>query len=670
MVGSALERLVLVFLAALLWAGPARTDVAPHPADSLSPEARTALLNPGYFTPLSAGQRKALIDEITELWRQLVLGIAEQALGGEARVSAHALLEGNRIVFDADAVSRQKVRIPRTPPPERSESMRRLQRHLGRIRSAPPDPWGPPGDRQEPAQAVHLRIDHGAGLEGMFGTGSASWLETHAGAQELTSFHGYQAARKPADHTDRFSWGGDGHSITVYQRSEEQAPDARPLAEAVYGAAQAHGFYGFPGALVGEVEVEQGGLEVVVLGGDRQGDVVQDGDVVLLVTDFERPESLGLEVMGRPAGLEAGESYGVDFELAHFHRGLMRVEGPGVEATADGYRLETTEAVVRPRLSFDAEALRAYREGFPEGPAVVIGMRVRVGEESKRFFVQLSPWELMITRLEVRQKGAESARRHSTRGRQRRAEDYRFNDYTEIQGKLWDSWNLTLRQMVATRPRAEVAGQGQAFGPDEPVVMGWAVDKETGHRFVTAEDDPSAEREAVPGYHSGAHLVVEFDLDIVQDPTARTVRRPSDDEWDLDEDVYVNNEDEQWRLWQQFEVEAFEITVHEVDVSDEPDIRAQAGPALWGPMATLRGGHQKISDYVNLNPEHDITAPEYSLGKLHKPGIYEVALTMTVRRPADGSQRSVDVAVRIPVLAPGTLEVRTLQFNTQRGTLQ
>jgi len=417
-------------------------------------------------------------------------------------------------------------------------------------------------------------------------------------------------------------------------------------------------------------------VEVVPFGGDLEGNELADGDVVLLIKDFNNPEPLQIEIRGKPSGSEAGQSHEVQLRMKSWHKELISLSGPELEETTYGYSFETTDRTNLLTLSFDANCLREYRELFPGGPAVVVPLTVGIGKKTKSFFVQLSPWQLMVTRFEIRERGSESTREFNARRQRRPEEDYRFNDYIALKGKLWDSWIEILFPMVKKRPQGEIAGEGNAFGPNEAVVMGWAVNEETGHNFVTAEDDPSGGQGDVLAYRAEADLYAEFDLEIVLDPKAQTKKEPADGEWVMDEDTEVSDVEEQPEIWRDFRVDEFEITVHEVD-PEGMDMRLTAGSryAVGGPVATKTSGREEISDYVKRKMidrfsrevmyEGDI--PVYRFGPLRKPGTYEVRLYMKVTRKADLEDfREVEVAARIPVKR-SDFGIRVIHWTSQRG---
>jgi len=384
-----------------------------------------------------------------------------------------------------------------------------------------------------------------------------------------------------------------------------------------------------------------------------------------------------MEIKGRPSGLKPGKPHEVQVRVKNWHRDLVTVAGPDVERTRYGYRLKGTDDTIAMSLNFDSKALRNYRAVFPGGPSVVLPIEVVSGEEGKKFFVQLSPWEMMITRFIVKGRGGESTREFEIQGEQRQLEDYRFNDYIKLKGKLWDTWNEELYPMVKTRPQGDVAGNGRAFDTNEAVVMGWAKSEETQHTFFTAEDDPAKALAGIPSFRAEDELVVEFDLEILLDPKAQTKKSSVDDEWGLDEDIQLTDSEEQRRIWRDFQVEDFKITVHEVDPDGE-DIRLKASRAngLSGPVATYMFGKNLLTNYANLKEvdrftgevRYEITAPVYRTGlPLRKPGFYEVRLYMKVQRGPDINDfREVDVAVRIRAVKSG-FDVRVWQWTTERG---
>jgi len=420
---------------------------------------------------------------------------------------------------------------------------------------------------------------------------------------------------------------------------------------------------------------EQAPLEVLCLGGDKDGEFLDDGDVVRLLSNLDNPKPLQVEVRGKPSDLEPNESYDIHFKMSKIHRQVMQVTGQGVESTLEGFKLKTTSDNVPVSFRFDPKALKEYREVYPDGPVTAFAVRIHIIDRKKDIFVQISPWEMMITRFEIRQR-AESGREYEARAQKRTVADYNLNDYIVMKGKLWDSWNDVLHPMVKRRPPAETAGLGSAFGPNEPVVMGWAINEQTGHTFLTAEDDPLQNLDSIPVYRSEADLVAEFDLEIVLDPKATVKRRASDDELEIDKDRRISETNEQPRIWREFRVDEFEMTVHEVDPEGK-DIRLKAGRLnfLEGPIAKWRTGYQEIAHYVKrkvidnfsyeVSYEGDI--PVYSFGPLRKPGIYEVRLYMKVTRKADLEDfREVDVAARINVQR-SQFGVRLLTLTTSRG---
>jgi hypothetical protein len=406
--------------------------------------------------------------------------------------------------------------------------------------------------------------------------------------------------------------------------------------------------------------LERQPLEIRPLAGDLSGNELADGDVVLLVTDFNRPEGIPFAV-SCPEGLE------VKIELQNWHRRMVTVSGPGLEPTDDGYKVNSADGRVNFRLDFDPQALKDYRENFPGGPAVVVPVDVDAGADKRTLFVQLTPWELVITRFEIRQRGGESTRAEAVRGTTRTIEPYEFNQHIDHQGKLWDTWDKKLHPEVKTR-------YSGGFAASEPVIMAWGLNGETQESFFTAQADSSGSLDQVPAYNAEAELIVEFDLEIIRDPKVETDKSSTMDEWSENTTKKIQNWELQRELWREYQVDEFEITVHEVDPEAQNMRRtAQTASFLREPVDTLRP-EKDLTGYVNLKMLdrtglqliYDVTARPYPFGPLRKPGIYEIRMKMKVVPKFNLEDfRQVDVAVRIKALK-GSFDFVVLEWTSQR----
>ncbi|MGB2906559.1 MAG: hypothetical protein WBB73_05635, partial [Candidatus Aminicenantaceae bacterium] len=295
-------------------------------------------------------------------------------------------------------------------------------------------------------------------------------------------------------------------------------------------------------------------------------------------------------------------------------------------------------------------------------------------------------WEMAITRFwviqdasrlreeEVQETGITYPELPDMRGR-----EYTFNDYITHLGRLLTSYSEGLKPQVIPK-------YGQGYKPDEKVYIGWAKDEDTGHTFYTYTDDPEDRTKRIPAYLAINRMFVEFDLEILLHPKARTFLDEDTNTWKIDKYVYFTDWDRQKEIWGKprldmekikqtdFIVSDISITLHEI----EPESGGIRGPAkdanfLRGALASPRE-KSHINLYVN-NKDRDImshnliykaTAQPYPFGPLHIGGFFEVRLSIDVAREIDGTDvRGAEAAIRFRT-SRGKIETGRIHWDTQK----
>ena len=159
-------------------------------------------------------------------------------------------------------------------------------------------------------------------------------------------------------------------------------------------------------------------LEVISLGGDMENESVQDGDVIYLVAHPDHPVILPLEIKAKPQGVQPGKNY--KFVLSHFSgsdslfevtggRGVNSfIEDYDSDTYANTYEITSTSDSVIMNIEMSLESLEIH-SSLGARESIISAFRVENEEGRIDFFVQVSPWEMVITRFEIRQEGAESS---------------------------------------------------------------------------------------------------------------------------------------------------------------------------------------------------------------------------------------------------------------------
>jgi hypothetical protein len=443
-------------------------------------------------------------------------------------------------------------------------------------------------------------------------------------------------------------------------------------------------------------------LEVICRGGDMEDQSLQDGDVVYLVTHQSQNTILPLEIKATPGLVPTGRTAKILFTIREVNNcgpcfvltqngrelDVYGAEGLPEEIT---YQLETTSGNEFINLEITPESVELLKWNIPPEDmeeslrneliyaAIINNLEISLEGHRINFFIQASPWELVITRFWVTQIASESRRIADESSRQgvtypeipdMTGREFVFYDYVEHLAMLWNEFNGGLYPHVVPRP-------GESYGPEEKVYIGWAKNEDTGHTFHVCTDDPERRTQKIPAYQAQAGMFAEFDLEILLDPKARTYLDQGSGEWMIDRDVRFNDWDRQKEIWRDFQMQDLLITLHEVD----PVSGTIRGPApeadfLRGPISSLRNGtrldlyaNNKLPDVMRRILIYDLTAQPYPFGPLHIGGFFEVRLSLDVARLNDATNhRNADVAIRFKT-SRGEFESGVIEFHTQRESV-
>ncbi len=400
-------------------------------------------------------------------------------------------------------------------------------------------------------------------------------------------------------------------------------------------------------------------LVLTNLSGD--GRELSDGDVIQHVTNFTDPTELRLSIQG--GSHTGGQVVFVDLPPSSKKIIDLSADNADLIKTNSGYRVTPKAESIVLNLNFDT--IKKYPRlpgasssgGIPIGPTV--GGKIRLcnsRDDCDEVKVEVLDWDIIVPRFIVKTRRAEERRQ-------------RGNDIRSVSG---GELNYTFNNIVRDDWWYEyIVNHKIVSGWEDSILMGWRLDNAKDGGLHVAESDNRNPGQIAP-YLTKTPLSVDFDLEVIQGAALKTPGR--------DERVTRAYWDKQRRLWRDYYVSYFALTIQKVSTANWSksgtlglwDLRGnidQDWPArmvrkgAYGEHSLFDFDTPKIIRLGGISDETGDSVQPYSLKRLEKPGVYEIRLQMKVRRldapesdcttpeeKAVGQCKDINVAIRIPVV--------------------